>query len=148
MRKNRYSLFLVLILTITYSACFAQKKALKEPEYKYVPDNQELYNTIVAMDSTFFYAYNTCDLNKQAAIYSDNNRYKSRHCLRRQPHNSRLAPTPPEAANTLPPCSSHWCSSVLTSSVQRFGNFHCLFQPSAHRRIPRHWFHKSCYPSS
>ncbi|MFH6971709.1 nuclear transport factor 2 family protein [Flavobacterium petrolei] len=72
MRKNRYSLFLVLILTITYSVCFAQAKASKEPEYKYVPDNQELYNTIVAMDSTFFYAYNTCDLNKQAAIYSDN----------------------------------------------------------------------------
>lgn len=71
MRKNRHCLFLILILTITYSACFAQTKASKEPEYKYVPDNLELYNTIVEMDSTFFQAYNTCDLNKQAAIYSD-----------------------------------------------------------------------------
>ena len=70
MRKNNYPLFLILI--ITYSACFAQKKALKETEYKYVPDNLELYNTIVAMDSTFFQAYNTCNLDKQAAIYSDN----------------------------------------------------------------------------
>ena len=70
MRKNNYPLFLILILT--YSACFAQKKALKETEYKYVPDNLELYNTIVAMDSTFFQAYNTCNLDKQVAIYSDN----------------------------------------------------------------------------
>lgn len=71
MRKNRHSLFLILILIVTYSACFAQKKASKETKYKYVPNNQELYNTIVAMDSTFFHAYNSCDLDKQAAIYSD-----------------------------------------------------------------------------
>ena len=70
MKKNNYPLFLILI--ITYSACFSQKKVLKETEYKYVPDNLELYNTIVAMDSTFFQAYNTCNLDKQAAIYSDN----------------------------------------------------------------------------
>lgn len=70
MKKNNYPLFLILI--ITYSACFAQKKVLKETEYKYVPDNLELYNTIIAMDSTFFQAYNTCNLDKQVAIYSDN----------------------------------------------------------------------------
>ena len=70
MRKNNLPLFLIVI--ITCSVCFAQKKTSKEQEYKYVPDNLELYNSIVAMDSTFFHAYNTCDLNKQAAIYSDN----------------------------------------------------------------------------
>jgi ketosteroid isomerase-like protein len=31
----------------------------------------DLYRTIVRLDSTFFHAYNTCDLATQAAFYSD-----------------------------------------------------------------------------
>lgn len=38
----------------------------------YTPDDLELYNTIVAMDSLFFEAYNSCNLEKQASIYADN----------------------------------------------------------------------------
>jgi ketosteroid isomerase-like protein len=38
---------------------------------KFTPDDPELYNTIVQMDSMFFDAYNNCDLDKQAEIYSD-----------------------------------------------------------------------------
>jgi len=37
----------------------------------YVPDDQALHNTIVAMDKKYFDAYNTCDLETQANIYSD-----------------------------------------------------------------------------
>jgi hypothetical protein len=33
-------------------------------------DNQELYNEII-MDSVFFHAYNSCDINKQALIYGE-----------------------------------------------------------------------------
>ncbi|WP_367768431.1 nuclear transport factor 2 family protein [Flavobacterium sp. WC2421] len=71
--KN-YSLpcFLIFLFGITTAVCSAQKYTTKEPAYQYIPDNLELYNTIVAMDSTFFQAYNTCDLDKQAAIYADN----------------------------------------------------------------------------
>lgn len=32
----------------------------------------ELYQTISKLDSTFFHAYNTCDLKTQAAFYADN----------------------------------------------------------------------------
>lgn len=39
---------------------------------KYVPVDQELFNEIIAMDKVFFDAYNNCDLEKQASIYSDN----------------------------------------------------------------------------
>lgn len=63
--------FLVFLLGITTTICSAQKKAALEPAYTYVPDDLELYQNIVAMDSTFFQAYNTCDLEKQANIYSD-----------------------------------------------------------------------------
>jgi hypothetical protein len=34
-------------------------------------DNQELYNEIISMDSVFFHAYNSCDINKQALIYGE-----------------------------------------------------------------------------
>jgi hypothetical protein len=33
--------------------------------------NQELYNEIISMDSVFFHAYNSCDINKQALIYGE-----------------------------------------------------------------------------
>ena len=39
--------------------------------YVYKPKSHELYNTIVHMDSVYFNAYNTCDMDKQAAIYAD-----------------------------------------------------------------------------
>ncbi len=39
------------------------------PAFK--PDDPELYNIILREDSIFFAAYNTCDINKQAAIYND-----------------------------------------------------------------------------
>lgn len=71
MRNSRLPYFLILLFAITTTVCSAQKKTTKEPTYKYIPDNIELYKTIVTMDSTFFLAYNTCDLDKQAAIYSD-----------------------------------------------------------------------------
>jgi hypothetical protein len=70
MRNYRLSFFIILIFATT--VCSAQKNTAKEPEYNYIPDDLELYNTIVAMDSTFFQAYNICDLDKQAAIYSGN----------------------------------------------------------------------------
>jgi ketosteroid isomerase-like protein len=72
MKNDSLSYFLIFIFSITTSVCCAQKNKSKETAYKYIPDNLELYNTIVAMDSTFFQAYNTCDLDKQAIIYSDN----------------------------------------------------------------------------
>src|SRR4030095_4265092 len=33
--------------------------------------SDELYKTIVKLDSTFFHAYNTCDLKTQEAFYAD-----------------------------------------------------------------------------
>jgi len=38
---------------------------------EYVPDNAELYKEIVAMDTEFFAAYNSCDLKRQNDFYSD-----------------------------------------------------------------------------
>ncbi len=38
---------------------------------KYTPVDKELYNTIIKMDKEFFDAYNRCDLEKQADMYSN-----------------------------------------------------------------------------
>jgi hypothetical protein len=47
----------VLIFSFSTIRCFSQ--------------DVELYRTIAKLDSTFFHAYNTCDLAKQAEYYSD-----------------------------------------------------------------------------
>ena len=39
------------------------------PEYQ--PIDQEIFSTILAMDKEYFEAYNSCDLEKQASIYSE-----------------------------------------------------------------------------
>lgn len=57
----------LLIGLFTSLTAFAQS----QDAYVYKPKSQELYNTIVRMDSIYFNAYNTCDMDKQAAIYAD-----------------------------------------------------------------------------
>src|SRR5574338_816085 len=47
------SLFILLFSTVVHS------------------QSTDLYKTIVHMDSVFFNAYNTCDIQSQASIYSD-----------------------------------------------------------------------------
>lgn len=42
-----------------------------QDSYIYKPKSLELYNTIVHMDSVYFIAYNSCDIDTQAAILAD-----------------------------------------------------------------------------
>jgi len=48
----------------------AQEHPIYRPE-PYVPDDQQLYDEIIKMDSIFFTAYNNCDLETQRAFLSD-----------------------------------------------------------------------------
>lgn len=68
MKKLNLSAFFTLLM-ITVIAVTASAQSKEIPPYK--PQSQELYNTIVHMDSVYFNAYNTCDMDTQAAIYSD-----------------------------------------------------------------------------
>jgi len=68
MKKLNLSAFFTLLM-ITVIAVTASAQSNEIPPYK--PQSQELYNTIVHMDSVYFNAYNTCDMATQAAIYSD-----------------------------------------------------------------------------
>jgi hypothetical protein len=68
MRKN-ISLSIFALLTALYPgfSVFAQH----QDSYVYKPGSIELYNTIAHMDSVYFNAYNSCDMDAQAAIYAD-----------------------------------------------------------------------------
>lgn len=60
-----------LILTILTSCKSGSEKNLSTIE-NYTPVDKELFDEIVKMDRKFFNAYNNCDLETQASIYSDN----------------------------------------------------------------------------
>ena len=58
------AVLIVMVISITASA-----QSEEIPPYK--PQSQELYNTILHMDSVYFNAYNTCDMATQAAVLAD-----------------------------------------------------------------------------
>lgn len=71
MKNFKLSLFIILVV-ISF-ACSIKKDNTGTDSYKYKPDDQNLYDTIVYLDSVFFQAYNTCTINleKYGSFYSD-----------------------------------------------------------------------------
>ncbi len=67
MEKLKTSALALLSAIILFSC----SSAIGQATYTYKAESQELYNTIVHMDSVYFNAYNTCDMDTQAAIYAD-----------------------------------------------------------------------------
>lgn len=63
--------FNVVVAIVLLTSCNSKQEGISStiPEYK--PDDQELHNTIVAMDKAYFDAYNSCDLVTQTDMYSD-----------------------------------------------------------------------------
>jgi hypothetical protein len=72
MERNKNPILLLFLISISLLACSTNKKATTA--YTYKPDDQNLHNTIVRMDSLFFYAYNTCDVNLEqyGKFYAEN----------------------------------------------------------------------------
>ena len=51
--------------------CSCSRNKASNETTSYQPDSKELYDAIAHQDSLFFDAYNHCNLEKQASIYSD-----------------------------------------------------------------------------
>jgi hypothetical protein len=68
MRKTTSFTLLALLISLFTSITAS---AQSQDTYVYKPQSQELFNTIVQMDSVYFNAYNACDMDKQATIYAD-----------------------------------------------------------------------------
>lgn len=69
--KKPVLIYTFLLVAIFFLSCNSKKQDEVNATREYIPDNKELYNKIIEMDSIFFDAYNNCDLKKQASIYSD-----------------------------------------------------------------------------
>lgn len=69
--KKITTAFSLVAAIITFSCCTSKKQEPSNETKNYKPDSLQLYNEIVQQDSTFFAAYNACDLEKQSTIYSD-----------------------------------------------------------------------------
>ena len=64
---------LFLLPTLLVISCASPKNSYQLTK-NYQPDDVELYNKIVVLDSTFFQAYNTCETNLEtyASFYDEN----------------------------------------------------------------------------
>ena len=66
---NSRKLFILIGFLAAACPLFAQKTPGAKPAY--VPDDRDLFNKIVQMDSIFFDAYNKCNMALQTSIYAD-----------------------------------------------------------------------------
>lgn len=71
--KLNLRIILVLISITTFLACSTKNNIYRNTK-NYKPDDPKLYETITALDSAFFEAYNTCNVNleKYSSFYSEN----------------------------------------------------------------------------
>jgi len=74
MKYFKTIIFPLLIFITLLTSCKTTKSTTYRLTKNYKPDNQQLYDTIVKLDSIFFEAYNTCNLNleKYGSFYSEN----------------------------------------------------------------------------
>ena len=64
--------FFILTTTILTSACSPSKNKLEAQAKGYSPVSKDLYDSIAYLDSVFFNAFNTRDLDKLKALLSEN----------------------------------------------------------------------------
>ncbi|MBZ5856034.1 nuclear transport factor 2 family protein [Flavihumibacter profundi] len=72
---SKFSSFIICLLLLVFKQadCLAQQHYEYPLTKNYQPDDPQLYETIVRLDSLFFNAYNTCTVNldKYAAFYAE-----------------------------------------------------------------------------
>jgi hypothetical protein len=68
---NLKSILALLVFISILSGCNSDQIKSTSEIIAYNPIDKSLYNKILALDETFFNAYNSCDLEVQEAMYSD-----------------------------------------------------------------------------
>lgn len=68
-KKNK--IISILLLLLVASIGYAQETYKDILEAEYVPIDKKVYDIIVDMDKEYFDAYNSCDMKKQASLYSE-----------------------------------------------------------------------------
>lgn len=68
--KDSFLLKILLVIMLFFYSLMTSAQVNKIQKYK--APNSKLEKEIIKMDSIYFTAYNTCDMETQAAIYDDN----------------------------------------------------------------------------
>jgi len=71
MKKNYSQTLLFILSIILVTACSTARKGTVVSAASYLPVSQDLYDTILHLDSIFFDAYNNCKLENCSAMISD-----------------------------------------------------------------------------
>lgn len=67
------SVISVIILSgVLFFSCSVSRKTIDNSISTYMPDDLELYNSILRLDSIFWESYNSCNMSLQSEFYSDN----------------------------------------------------------------------------
>ena len=74
MKSLQVSISTILAIFVLFTGCISTKNNTYRLTKNYKPDDQQLYHTIVQLDSSFFGAYNTCETNldQYGSFFSDN----------------------------------------------------------------------------
>ena len=74
MKYLKNIVLMMLMLATLLMGCSTSKNTNYRTTKNYKPDDQKLYDTIIKLDSIFFKAYNTCNVNleKYGAFFSEN----------------------------------------------------------------------------
>ena len=71
MKAKEFKSITILILILISPYGYSQETYKDILETEYVPIDKKAYDIIVAKDKEYFDAYNTCDMKKQASLYSE-----------------------------------------------------------------------------
>ena len=71
MNQKKLETVIIIIHLLIISFGYSQETYKDILETAYIPIDEEIYDIIVAKDIEYFNAYNTCDIKKQASLYSE-----------------------------------------------------------------------------
>ena len=72
MKIKKIKSITILILIFISPFGYSQETYKDILETDYIPIDKEVYSIIIAKDKEYFDAYNSCDIKKQASLYSEN----------------------------------------------------------------------------
>lgn len=71
MNQKKLETVIIIIHLLIISFGYSQETYKDILETAYIPIDEEIYDIIVAKDTEYFNAYNTCDIKKQESLYSE-----------------------------------------------------------------------------
>jgi hypothetical protein len=129
--KSLLTCFLVFILFPETSICSSLDNNTNQPE-GYLPADYELYRTILILDSIFWDAYNTCNIELQTGFYSDSIEFYHDQAGLSNRNNimTHFYPPPPKGGLRSEPCTRPQVAKVPFRGFRGCENLNTTFNLS------------------